>query len=71
VLVDGQVVDGASGTIDSKGQTEIYSNIELTNTEKTFTVYIWISIEDATDSNLNDIMSSTFSASIGMKAESR
>ena len=71
VLEDGQEVDGASGTINSKGQTAIYNNIDITDVEKSFTVYIWISIEDATDSNLNDIMSSTFSASIGMKAESR
>jgi len=71
VLEDGEVIDGASGRIEQKGRTAVYSNIDITDTEKSFTVYIWISIEDANDNNLSDIMSSTFSCSIQMVAESR
>jgi len=71
VLENGEPVDGANGNIEKKGQTEIYENIDITGTEKTFTVYIWMSIEDANDSNLSNIMASSYSGTIGLKAESR
>lgn len=64
-------VEVENGTISSKGQIPLYSNIEVTEVEKTYTVYIWINITDTNDSNISNIMSSTFSSAIGMKAESR
>lgn len=71
VLEDGVEVANGSGTISNKGITNIYENIEITKTEKTYTVYIWMSINDANDNNLSNIMSSSFSSAIGMRAESR
>ena len=71
VLEDGQPVDGGSGKIESKGRTSIYNNINITGTEKTYTVYIWTSIEDVNDTNINDVMASSYSGTVGMTAESR
>ena len=56
VLENGNPVEGGSGKIEKKGKTAIYENIDITSTEKTFTVYIWISLEDANDNNLSDII---------------
>ena len=64
-------VEVSSGKVEEKGITNIYEDIEVTSIEKTFTVYIWMSMEDANDNNVSDIMSSSFSGAIGMKAESR
>lgn len=66
VLEDGKEV--ASGTVSSKGEIPIYKNIEITQTEKSFTVYIWLSIDDVTDENLSDISVSTYSCGIQMSA---
>ena len=74
-LVRYQVLDGttevANGIIESKGKNTIYDNFDVTNTEKEFTVYIWISIEDVTDDNISSISSSTYSGTISMSAEGR
>lgn len=59
------------GIITSKGKNTIYDNFDVTNTEKEFTVYIWISIEDASDDNISNISTSTFSGGISMSAEGR
>ena len=61
----------ANGIITSKGKNVIYDNFDVTNTEKEFTVYIWISIEDVTDDNISSISSSTYSGTISMSAEGR
>ena len=59
------------GIITSKGKNTIYDNFDVTNTEKEFTVYIWISIEDVNDDNINNISTSTFSGGISMSVEGR
>lgn len=69
VLENGTEV--ANGIINSKGQTPIYGNIKMTNAEKTFTVYIWVSLADVNYTNISNIMSSSYSGSVGMRAESR
>ena len=67
VVEDGS--DSNSGTISSKGKTPIQENIEITKTEKVFTVYIWLSIGDVTDSNITDISTSLYSGAVSMSVE--
>jgi len=60
-----------SGTISSKGKTNIYDDFDVTNIEKSFTVYIWVSIDDVTSNNMGDIMASVYSGGVQMSVESR
>ena len=69
VLEDG--VEVSSGILSSKGDNEVYKNIEITSIEKSFIVYIWVSKNDIDDNNLESITSSTYSVGIKMSAEGR
>ena len=71
VLENGTEVTGGSGQIQTKGNTPILSNINITGTEKEYTVYIWINIADVNDNNMSDIISSVYDGSIKFSAESR
>ena len=64
-------VEVSSGFITKKGDNEVYTDIEVTDTEKSFTVYIWASRNDITDDNINDIYTSTYNVGIRMSAEGR
>ena len=71
VLDNGTPVDGASGIVTSKGNTPVYSNFNITTEVHQYTVYIWVDINDINDSNMSDIMTSSYSGSVSMTAESR
>ena len=69
VLEDGVAV--ASGVLTDYGKNAVYSNIEVTGTEKSFTVYVWFSKNDVNDDNLETVSTSTYSVGIQMSAEGR
>lgn len=65
VLVDSTSV--SSGNITSKGPIIIYDNFTINNTEQKITVYVWISGEFVTYDNIEEITSSLYKGSIGVK----
>ena len=69
VFEDGAEV--STGKIANKGLTAVYENASITDTEKEFTVYLWINMKDVTDDNLDGILASTYSGGINMSAEGR
>ena len=64
-------VEVKSGVLTSKGKNEVYSDIEITYTEKVFTIYIWANKNDINDDNIEIVSNSTYSVGIQMSAEGR
>lgn len=69
VLVSNKSV--SSGTVTSKGETIIYDNFDVTTSEKSITVYIWLNGETVTEDNLNNVMKATYKGHISARVESR
>lgn len=65
------ILSPARGTITTKGKIPIYDGIYISKTESEFTVYIWLSIEDVTDSNITDISTSLYSGGVSMSVEAK
>lgn len=71
-----QVLDGttevASGSVTSgtNGKLAIYSNIPITTTSKTITVYLWIDGDNVTNSNISDVLTSSYKGNISLEIES-
>lgn len=70
-----QVVYGntflVDGTITSKGRITLYNDVRITDRELPLTVVVWLDSSKITDSNKEQILSSTFSGKINVKVESR
>lgn len=61
----------SSGVVSNKGQTIIYENFDVTKTNKSITVYIWISGENVNTENVNNVLKAVYKGSISAKVESR
>lgn len=74
-LLNYYVMEGStnvsSGVVTNKGESIIYENFDITTTEKSITVYIWISGENITEDNLSEVIKTTYKGSISISAESR
>lgn len=69
VLDDGVEIN--NGIINSKGKIPIYDNIEINNTEKILTIYIWVNINDVTNDNISSLTNGYLNSSIGLDVEGR
>lgn len=49
-----------TGVLTSKGKIPIYENFTVNTTEKSITVYVWISGENITNDNISEILSSSY-----------
>lgn len=69
-----QVLDGttevASGSVTSTSKLLIYDNIPITTTSKTITVYLWIDGDNVTNSNISDVLTSSYKGNISLEIES-
>lgn len=65
------VSSGTKGIVNSRDPIIIYDNFDVTSTEKSITVYLWISGENVDSNNLEEILSSTYKGYITAKVESR
>lgn len=61
----------ANGVVSQKGSSIIYENFDVTASEKSITVYIWISGENVNDGNLNNVLKAVYKGTVSAKAESR
>lgn len=61
----------SAGIITSKGTIPIYDNISINTTLKKISVSVWIDGSMLSDSNMNDILSSSYIGKISMRAEGR
>lgn len=70
-----QVIDGntfiTNGTLTSKGRNIIYEDFKVTDINKAIIVIVWLDSNMVTDSNRDEILSSSFSGKINVKVESR
>lgn len=70
VLDNSTEVSSGSVTTGTNGKLAIYSNIDITTETKTLMVYLWIDGSKVTDSNMNDILTSSYKGNISLEVES-
>lgn len=58
-VLEGNTVKN-TGILSSKGMIPIYEDFMVNTTEKIITVYVWISGENITNSNISEILSSSY-----------
>lgn len=70
-----QVINGnnlvCEGVLSSKGRNIICDNIRITDNIVTIIFIVWLDNSLVTDTNIEEILSSTFSGKINLKVESR
>lgn len=71
VLENGTPVEGASGIINAKGKQAIYTGFEVTEVEKSYTVYVWVNTSDVTDNNVTEVLEGTYIGAVSMSVEGR
>lgn len=59
-----------SGVISSTGTVAISTNLEITDVDKLYTVFVWIDGSLITENNINEILSSSYIGTISMQVES-
>lgn len=70
-IVENEITLAASGTITSKGTIPIYNNIPINTEKKKISVSVWIDGNMLTDSNIEEILSSSYVGKISMRVEGR
>lgn len=70
-IVENEITLAASGTITSKGTIPIYNNIPINTVKKKISVSVWIDGNMLTDSNIEEILSSSYVGKISMRVEGR
>jgi len=68
-VIENSITKVASGTVTS-GEVPIYSDFDVTNELKQYTVSVWLDGSMINDSNMNDILTSSYIGNISMKVES-
>lgn len=68
-VIENSITKVANGTVTS-GEVPIYSDFDVTNELKQYTVSVWLDSSMINDSNMNDILTSSYIGNISMKVES-
>lgn len=70
-VIENELTLVSSGTVTSKGMIPIYNNIPVNTTSKKISVSVWIDGNMLTDSNIEEILSSSYVGKISMRVEGR
>lgn len=69
-IIENSITKVASGTISGTEPLPIYENINVTTNPTQYTVSVWLDISMITDSNKDEILTSSYLGNISMKIES-